>query len=234
MMASRLIGLFLLAQTAVTGAQVPLSKEPRHRVTFENAQLRILDFQLPAGDTTLDHRHEFDIATISVTSGSETRTQATGQPWGAVRPARPAGDASAVEYAGKPGSHRIENRGQGAHHLFAVENLRTSGWSPAPALSAPATTLTTDARAFRIYDVRLAAQALQVRHTHAVPTIVVLISGKAMSDGSDAQAKAFAPAPVGLRQLDRAGQWILVPPGDTHHLVRLGTSDAHIVEIEVR
>jgi hypothetical protein len=55
-----------------------------------------------------------------------------------------------------------------------------------------------------------------------------------MSDGPDKQAKANAPAPVGLKQLDQPGQWLLVPAGDTHHLVRLGTSDARVVEIEIR
>ena len=30
------------------------------------------------------------------------------------------------------------------------------------------------------------------------------------------------------------GQWILVPSGDTHHIVRLGVGDARVVEIEVR
>ena len=55
-----------------------------------------------------------------------------------------------------------------------------------------------------------------------------------MSDGPDKQAKAYTPAAVGLRQLDQPGQWLLVPPGDTHHVVRLGTTDARLVEIEVR
>jgi quercetin dioxygenase-like cupin family protein len=37
-----------------------------------------------------------------------------------------------------------------------------------------------------------------------------------------------------LKQLTQPGQWILVPAGDTHHVVRLGAGDARIVEIEVR
>ena len=61
-----------------------------------------------------------------------------------------------------------------------------------------ATKLTTESRAFRIYDVRLGRGITQTTHTHEVPTIVVLIGGKAMSEGPDTQAKANAPAPVGL------------------------------------
>jgi len=219
MSATRWVGFFLLTTTAIVAAQVPLTKEPRHRVTFENAQLRILDVTIPPGDTSLDHRHEFDIARVSMTSGTDTRLQSAGQPWGPVRPPRPLGDATVAEYTGKPESHRLETVGKSTYRLFAVENLRTSGWSTAPSVSGLATKLTMEPRAFRIYDVRLARESSQTSHTHAVPTVAVLISGKVMSEGPDTQAKANAPAPVGLKQLTEPGQWILIPRGDTHHVV---------------
>ena len=231
---SRRVGIFLfVACTGAVAAQVPLNKEPRHRVTFENAQLRILDVNIPAGDTSLDHLHDRDIATVSMTSGTNTRLQTRGQ-WGPVRALRPLGDTTVAEYAGKPDSHRIENVGKTPYRLFAVENLRASGWSTASPMAGRATKLTTESRAFRTYDVQLAAATGQTSHTHQVPTIVVLISGQVMSDGPDAQAKANAPAPVGLKQLDQPGQWLLIPGGDTHYVVRLGTDDARLVEIEVR
>ena len=234
MNAMPLVGAFLVATTAISAGQVPLSKEPRHRVTFENAQLRILDVNVPPGDTTLDHLHEFDIATVSMTNGTDTRLQSPGQPWSPVRPPRPLGDATVTEYTGKPGSHRLETVGRSAYRLFAVENLRAGGWSTTPAASGTATKPATESRAFRIYDLRLARDGSQVTHRHAVPTIAVLVSGTAMSEGPDTQAKADAPPPAGRRQLDQPGQWILIPSGETHHVVRLGTADARLVEIEVR
>ena len=62
----------------------------------------------------------------------------------------------------------------------------------------------------------------------------MLVAGKVMSDGPDTHAKANALAAVGLRQLDQPGQWVLVPQGDTHHVVRLGTADARLLEIDFR
>jgi hypothetical protein len=231
----RLVGFLILAATVFVRAQVPLSQEPRHRATFENSHLRILNINIPAGDTTLDHRHDFDIATVAMASGTNTRQQPSGQPWSPPRPSRTLGDVNVTEYAGKPQSHRVENLGKTAYQLFAIENLKKSGWSSAPAASGLGTKLTNDSRAFRIYDVRLVQrETSQTAHTHAVPAIVVLISGTVMSDGPDKQAKANAPAPVGLKQLTEPGQWILVPAGDTHHMVRLGTGEARVVEIEVR
>jgi quercetin dioxygenase-like cupin family protein len=229
----RVVGSFVLAATTIAAAQVPLSKEPRHRVTFENKQLRILDVNIPPGDTSLDHRHDLDIVTVSMTSGTNTRIQTGAQP-ATDRPPRPLGDATVAEYAGKSGSHTVANVGKTAYQLFAVENLRTSGWSTAPAATGLATKMTREARSFRLYDVNLSRETSQTSHKHDVPTVAVLISGSVMSDGPDTQAKANPGAPIGLKQLTQPGQWILVPPGDTHHVVRLGAGNARVVEIEVR
>ena len=230
---SRWLGFFVLASVAIVAAQVPVSKEPRHRVTFENQQLRILDVNIPPGDKSLDHRHDLDIATISMNTGTTTRIQSGSQP-APERPTRPLGDAGVTEYVGKAGSHSIENTGKSPYQLFAIENLKTGGWSTAAAASGLATKMTSESRAFRLYDVNLSRETSQTSHTHAVPTVAVLIAGTVMSDGPDKQAKANPGAPIGLKQLTQPGQWILVPAGDTHHMVRLGTGAARIVEIEVR
>ena len=233
--ATRLAGIFVAAATALAAAQVPLRDDPHHRVTFENAAFRILDVNIPPGVTSTDHRHEFDIATIAISpAGTPTRTQPSGQAWGPVRPPRALGDAAVTEYTGKAASHRVENTGKSPYQLFAVENLKTSGWSTAAPAMGLATKMAAESRAFRIYDVQLGREAAQTSHTHAVPTIVVLIAGNILSDGPDGKAKENAPAPVGLKQLTQPGQWLLVPAGDTHHLVRLSTIDARVMEIEVR
>jgi quercetin dioxygenase-like cupin family protein len=225
--------LCLFVITVGVGAQVPVTKEPHHRVVFENTQFRIMDVNVPPGEATLEHSHDLDVATIAMSDGAETRVQLPGQAW-TNRPRRTLGDIETTEYSGKPSSHRFETIGKSPYQLFAVENLKKSGWSTAPALSAPATTVARESRSFRMYNVALVKDRSQTSHTHAVPTIVVLLSGKVMSEGPDEKAKANAPAPVGLKQIDRPGQWVLVPAGDAHHLVRLGNDDGRVVEIEVR
>ena len=234
MRATHAFGLTVLALTATVAAQVPVNKEPHHRVVYQNADFRVLDVNVPVGASTLDHRHERDIVTVSMTGGTRTRITSPGQPAGAIRPPRPLADATVAEYAGKPDSHKVDNVGDAPYQLFAVENLKPVGWSATGAVNALATKLATEARAFRIYDVRLVTGSTQTTHTHAVPTVALLVSGKVMSDGPDAQAKALAPASVGLKQLDQPGQWLLIPKGDTHTIVRLGTADARLLEIEVR
>jgi quercetin dioxygenase-like cupin family protein len=224
--------VLLLAVAAGVSAQVPLSQEPRHHVVFENKLFRVLNVDVPPGDTTLDHRHDRDLVTVSVTNGTETRIQPTGQAW-QTRPPRPLGDVVINDYEGKPQSHRLETTGKTAYQLFAVEHVGGTR-STGPALKAEGTKMTAESRSFRVFDVQLGRERSQTTHTHAVPTIALLLDGKVMSEGPDTHAKENAPAAVGLKQLDRPGQWVLVPAGDTHHLVRLASADARIIEIEVR
>lgn len=233
MTTARFLGLLFVAMSAVAAAQIPVTKDPTHQVVFENAQIRVMSVNIPPAATTAEHRHEFDVATVSMNSGTETRVQPSGQAWSS-RPVRPLGNVAVTEYTGAAASHRIENVGKNPYQLFAVENLKRNGWSTAAATTGIGTKAIQESRAFRMYDVTLALTSSQASHTHPVPTIAVLVRGKVMSDGPDAQAKAYPGAAVGLRQLDQPGQWLIVPAGDRHHLVRLGTTDAHVVEIEVR
>jgi len=234
MSASRWAIIFLVFMTTLVRAQIPVTKEPHHHVVFENAEFRIMDVNVPGGEATLDHSHDRDIVTVAMSNGAEVRTQPAGQPW-ANRPRRTVGDVETTDYAGKGSNvHKFETRGTTAYQLFAVENLKPTGWSTTPAASGAGTALAKESRSFRVYTVALGKDRQQSSHTHAVPTIVVLLRGKVMSEGPDEKAKANAPAPVGLKQIDRPGQWVLVPAGDAHHLVRLGIDESQIVEIEVR
>ena len=122
--------LVVLALAAAVVAQVPVNQEPHHRVVYENADLRVLDVNVPVGDSTLDHRHERDIVTVSMTGGTRTRLTSPGQPAGAIRPPRPLADATVAEYAGKPDSHKVENVGDSPYQLFAVENLQARSAGP--------------------------------------------------------------------------------------------------------
>jgi predicted metal-dependent enzyme (double-stranded beta helix superfamily) len=234
-MTARLLGTLFVASAVTLAAQnaKPFGEDMWHHVVYENPTMRLFSVNVAPGTMTDTHEHQFDIVTVSMNEGTPTRVQAPGQK-PEDRPARVLGNIATTEYTGKPGAHRVENIGKRAYQLFAVENRKKSGWSTGAAVTGIGTKMTQETRAFRIYDINLGVTTSQSSHTHTSPTVAILISGKAMSDGPDAKAKEFAPAPVGLRQLDAPGQWIVIPPGDRHHLVRLGTTDARVVEVEVR
>ena len=234
-MTGRSLAFIVLASVATLAAQTkPFGADMWHQVVYENPAMRLFSVNVAPGTATDMHEHQFDIATVSMSESTPTRVQAPGQKQAEDRAPRALGNAAATEYTGKPGAHRVENVGKRAYQLFALENRKKSGWSTGAAVTGFGTKMVQESRAFRIYEVNLAVTTSQSSHKHTSPTVAILISGKAMSDGPDAKAKEFAPAPVGLRQLDSPGQWIVIPPGDRHHLVRLGTTDARVVEVEIR
>ena len=217
------IALALFAGVAVVSAQVPLDKEPHHKVLLDTLLLRILEITVAPGETTLDHRHEFDIATVALGTAS-TRTQRPGEAWGAPR-IRPLGSLDLVEYTGKPTVHKVENIDKTPYHLIAVENYRTGTWPERKAFTAPATTVTKESRSFAVYDVNLTAAQPGTEHAHERPTVVVLVSGEITNQGTNGEE----PYPV-----RGAGKWVLVPAAQTHTMQLAGSGDAHVVEIEVR
>ena len=226
--ASRFAALFFLVASAAASAQIPVTKEPHHRVVFENSQLRILDVNLPPGETTLDHSHDRDVATIAISNGATTRMQLPGQPW-TDRPRRSLGNIE-TSMQGKPTSHTFQNVGQTTYQLFAVENLKPSGWSTTAALTAAATMLAKESRSFRVYTVALGKDRQQTSHTHQVPTIVMLLSGKVMSEGRTRRPRRTRrhPSASSRSTLLVNGSWSRrgrASPGETGQRRRPGDRD---------
>ena len=204
---------------------------PPNRVVFENEMFRILDVNLPPGTTLAEHAHEYDLATIVMSEGGQARSQDSGEDWSeAASPAL--GSVSTAEYTGRPGAHRVQNMSEVPYLLFGIENLRDGGWATPAPLSGRGTTLAAESRAFGVYDVRLAEQTFQVSHTHDVPAVAVMVRGRSISQGPELPEGSDLPA--GVKQLDAPGQWVYVPPGEPHYVVRLGVDPLYIVEIELR
>lgn len=214
--------LLLVATWATGSAQVPVGKEPHHRVVFEDDRLRVLDVNIPPGATTLEHSHDHDLVTVSI-GQADTRTRAPGADWGAVRPRRPLGDVSATEYAGQPGVHTIQNVGSDLYHLIAVENLRQSGWQTTPAVGAPGLRAAVESRAFRAWSIELDPSRPSVTRALASPSVVVLVVGEVVLTRKSHEQKRLTPG----------ARWSVVGAGEEYTLSSRGGS-ARLVEIEVR
>jgi quercetin dioxygenase-like cupin family protein len=59
---------------------VPVNREPHHRVVFENQYVRVVDVNIPPGQTTLFHTHQRDNISVRI-SGGLTQTQTEGNDW---------------------------------------------------------------------------------------------------------------------------------------------------------
>ena len=217
---------------------VPVHEEPRHHLVFEAPATRILDVQIPAGDTTLFHTHSDPILYVSM-SQSRTRSQSLGGEWSggdsaqgagakpssgaAAAPVAPAAPAlgrmtSTTSYAKQPLTHRVNNVGQGLFRLIGILNRSAGDETEAPSEGFDAKPEITN-RWFRGYRWALTADAKP--HRHRNPVAVVLIAGRASAGGPSTKA------------LDKPGQFAWFD-GDAEHTIASVGGDAEVVEVEVR
>ena len=213
---------------------VPVHEEPRHHLVFEAPITRILDVQIPAGDTTLFHTHSDPILYVSM-SQSQTRSQTLGAEWsggdGAVQGAKPPTGAAAAptarasgrmtsttSYAKQPLTHRVNNVGQGLFRLIGILNRSAGDETETPSEGFDSKPEITN-RWFRGY--RWALTSDTKPHRHRNPVAVVLITGRASARGASSKA------------LDQPGAFAWFD-GDAEHTVSSVAGDAEVVEVEVR
>jgi mannose-6-phosphate isomerase-like protein (cupin superfamily) len=60
---------------------MPVHQEAHHRQVFQYGPLRIIDLQIPPGDTSWFHTHQWPVFYLTV-ADSQTRTQILGEEWG--------------------------------------------------------------------------------------------------------------------------------------------------------
>jgi mannose-6-phosphate isomerase-like protein (cupin superfamily) len=81
---------------------MPVHQEPHHRQVFQSGPMRIIDLQIPPGDMSWFHTHEWPVFYLTV-ADSQTRTQIFGEEWGARgRGAAPGGAAPGGTARGGP------------------------------------------------------------------------------------------------------------------------------------
>lgn len=96
---------------------VPLRAEPHHRLLYENADMRILDFYLAPHQSTLLEQHEFDFLLIAL-QNSRITVQRLGQ--SPVKLQLPQG---AVRYSRAGFSDTVTNNGNHPFHAVTIEFL---------------------------------------------------------------------------------------------------------------
>ena len=202
---------------------VSINNEAHHKRLLYTNELRLWDVTLPAGQSTVPFRHEYDVATVVIGEGT-LNIQRNGEPLSAASP-NTRGTVTVAEHTGAAATYRIENTGTPDYRAFEVENMREGSWPPAQLFTAPGSSVLKESRAFTIYDVVLKAGSPEVMHNHTGATVIVILGGTLE------QAGIGGTDPVRISQL---GQWLPLPRFQPHALRPIGSTDAHAIEIEVR
>lgn len=122
-----LVAILFISSTLA--AQVQVSKEPRHKNALENKYLRLLDVEIPPGDTTLFHTHSTASVFLHFTN-TTVGTQIKGKEWKKAR--NIAGTASYSSFLNDTLVHRVSNLDTVPFHVTDVELL--SPYKPAKKL----------------------------------------------------------------------------------------------------
>ena len=221
---------------------VPVYREPHHRQLFANGTTRILEGQVPPGDTSWYHVHSEPVLYVTL-SASAQRTQNLGEDWGRGRgegvatgaaPGRggaAAGRAGAplptirptstTSYYDQPVTHRITNAGDRLFRFMVVSNASAGDDTPADHGFEGKAELTN--RWFRSYRIILAPGEKTQAHRHSTESVVVQIS----------EGKGLAAGPM-TWQLNEQGSWAWFDAGTSHEIRNVGAVPLEMIEVDVR
>ncbi|MEJ7678674.1 MAG: hypothetical protein WKG06_12600 [Segetibacter sp.] len=213
----------LLLITFYMRAQVPVSKEPRHHVVFENEKVRLLNVLLPPGDTTQYHVHSTPSVFICFTK-TNTTSQLIHQ-----QPVQSTSNAGYIWFENlKPPHikiHRVWNQDTAAFHVMDIEVLSNDSRFTQKPILLPHTQLTIDTPWARTYKIELAKSEQVTIEEH--PSAFVLI---AINNGTITMIKKGAGNNLDLQ----AGTFFWIKPDEQFTLLNQSDTVTHFALVEIR
>lgn len=221
-----LITFFWVLQPVILQAEespiaVPIYEEPRHRLVFDKAPVKIVNVNIPPDDISRYHFHEDPTLYVAI-NGALMRSQDLGNAWGEPDPNARHGTGSLVfrNYRIAPQSHRVENLDKVSFRLIGIVH-RGKGM--------PVTETDNEAVIdndwFLGRNFSLAPGEETCEHLHDKPVVVVQVS-----DGNTTVVEQG----LSIAEKTVIGNWSWHDAGTRHVLKNIGTSEAELVEIEIK
>jgi hypothetical protein len=218
-----ILPIFSVLFSITSIAQVPVNKEPRHHVVFENDQFRILNVLIPPGDTTQYHIHSTPSVFISFTKnkiGSQliNKTPVAGIP----------GSADIwFENLNPPHTkiHRVWNMDTFPYHVMDIELLtKDSGFNTGP-LKTEHVALAIDTGWVRVYKIKLAKNE-QVAIKDQKSGFILVAINDATIDLNENKKET--------KSLVKAGAFYIIKLNDQFSVTNPGDSTANFALLEIK
>jgi quercetin dioxygenase-like cupin family protein len=221
---------------------VPVYHEPHHRMLFASGTTKILEGQVPPGDTSWYHVHAEPILYITL-SASQQRTQVLGQEMNAGRGAPPPGGrgaapagargnapavpairaTSTTSYYDEPVTHKITNVGERLFRFMVVTNASAGDETGANTGAGFPGKAELSNRWFRAYRQTLAPGQVSEPHRHTTESVIVQVS----------EGKGLAVGPM-TWEFWEPGRWAWFDVDKEHEIRNTGTVPLEYIEVEVR
>ena len=214
---------YLPLLTFYVKAQVPVSKEPRHHVVFENDKVRLLNVLLPPGDTTQYHLHSTPSVFICFTKTNTTSQLIHKEPVEGVSSAGSIWFENLKEPHTK--IHRVWNKDSTTFHVMDVELLsKDSGFVQKP-LVLPNTKLVVDEPWARVYKLELQKSGKVALKEHSSAFVLT-----AINKGMISMTKKGAKQNLSLEP----GSFFWIEPNESFTLLNPSGTAMQFALIEVR
>lgn len=207
---------------------VPVHLEPRHRLVLDSIRFRVLDVQIPAGDTTLYHIHDTAIIYIGLRI-----SPTSGQDYGSDWPSDPAsppfaeiGDVAIDSlFIAQPVTHRVTNAGDGMFQLLAITSSGPKGVGGREEANSLPGVVELRSTWFQQSRVSVPSQASTEWFVSDYPVLVVQPHASRLALQYERHAR---------QSLVGEGGWILVAPGVRYRVDNDGNEPATAVAIAIR
>jgi beta-alanine degradation protein BauB len=210
---------FVAAQNAVAPVPVPVEEEPHHHVLLKNEWIVLMRVSMPEGERTLYHTHSPDRGAVELSKVFVT-LQKINELESSPLPMQP-GDVSMTS-GNQPLTHRVHNVGPGTFEVVDIEFLKR----PQQASKAAAAAIAGENSSARAYKWTLAPGATSAMHAHERPYLIIAVTAFPLKmTAADGQSFTHDVKP---------GDFHWVDARVTHSLSNEGSSEAQIVEIELK
>ncbi len=211
-----ILSLVWLASPALQST-VPVEKEPRHHLKFENPRTRVFDVVVTPGDETLFHTHSNDYVFVMI-GDATLKAEVIGSPQ--VDMLMKNGD---VRYTKATITHRVKNVGNADFRNITIEVLGSPAGASAQLPAIPGHTLVLENDRVRVERVILEPGQSTGVHTHSLAGLGVSVSGGKIEIETGGQKQTSELKPGEFRWRDGAV---------THSLKNVGTRRFEAVDIE--
>jgi hypothetical protein len=144
--------LSLVVFSNTVSAQIPLTREPHHKIVFENGYVRVLDLRIAPGDTTLMHSHSAASVVVFLSTSSLVIRNVDGP--AVVTPVKP-GDMIYRAYDEKPVAHRVWTEDKAMFHCLVVEIKKRAVRDSCELVAGTGLVFQWDQKAVRAYRMRM-------------------------------------------------------------------------------
>jgi len=199
---------------------VPVDQEPLHHVLLKNDSVLVMRVTIPESQRTLYHIHAHDRVAVELTNSSISQ-QNLNEPEGPSTPVKP-GDVTAPALGDSPVIHRVHNFGPGTFEVLDVELFQR----PQQPSTSEAGPVAIENPSARVYRWTLAPGATSTMHTHVRPYLIVAVTKMPL--------KMTSPDGQSFSHEVQAGDFHWIDSKVTHSLTNEGTTEAELIEVELK